>query len=227
MTVIPPELIVAARNSAGDKTASRNAHAAYIYTKVTPADPNTFRQQFVRNQWRLRSKDWRDWLTPAQRRGWTLYAKNTPVGTTLSGPKYITGMAHYMRIAIIRARAGIPVPPFAPVKFGLPPFLPLGFKIVNGDTVLGVTWDNSDAWADELGSYAWIAVTDQHVHTVNAFQPPYVYAGSIPGSAMPPSTVPVHFVAAAGQRIFVRSQIQRADLRLSTAQHTSIIVRTP
>lgn len=223
MTTIPQELFIGLRGSAGDKTASRNAHGQYVYDRVTPTDPNTFKQTFVRNAWRIRSKDWRDTMTPAERAGWILYAAHTPVGYTMKGRRYITGNAHFLRANIIRQRDGLPVKRTPPTVFGLPTFLPIGYKAINGSNQLGITWDNSDDWAQELGSAAFIYATVQHPPSVHAFKPPYLYVGNVPGSATPPVTRTLPYTVQGGRPLFVKVQVQRADVRTSLPRPTRVL----
>lgn len=227
MTLVPAELVIAARRSAGNLTA-RNGHSGPIfYTKVTPADPNSIRQQGVRNGWRLRSKDWRDMMSEAQRQGWRTYAANTPVGRTLSGPKYITGMAMYMRQAILKQRAAIPTSLIPPTTFGIPATGKFDYKIFDGSNVLGITWDNWLPWGQELGSWAFISATVCYSRFINSYKPPYAFVGTVPGSAMPPVTRNLPYLAAGGGHIFLRAVIVRADNRVSSAHRIPTTVRFP
>lgn len=221
---ISAQLFTGLRGSAADKTASRNAHGQYVYDRVTPYDPNSIRQQGVRNTIRQHSGDWRDFLTPADRDGWNLYAAHTPVGNHLKSKKYLTGYQHYMRRLIVTHRAGLNPVFTPPVPWGLPPFKPLGFKIVNGFNVISVTWDNSDDWASELGSWAFISATVGYSRFIWSFKPPVAYKGKVPGSASPPTTVPLGYTAQALDHTFVRSRIIRADGRLSRLRTAMVVV---
>ena len=68
----------------------------YIRSRVKPVNPNTNRQQAVRNALSVLAQAWQT-LNPAQRGGWQVYADNVPIPNAFGEPKAVPPLAMYQR----------------------------------------------------------------------------------------------------------------------------------
>lgn len=104
--------------SVGGVTASHNRYGQYLRNRTVPVNPNTDRQQAVREAFATATTSWRD-LTNAQREAWTAYANQTPVLNRLGESVTLTGQAMYVRTNAWLLAAGYALLPDAPPSPGL------------------------------------------------------------------------------------------------------------
>lgn len=210
-----------ASGSLAGTTFSRNKGGQYTRARAIPINPNTPEQAAVRNLFGTLADLWINTLTGAQRDAWQTYANNVQLIDRLGEPININALSMYQRSNTPILQAGLPRVDDGPTVFDLPSFTqpsPVGIDTANDE--LDVTFTNTDAWAKEDDGAMLVYISRPQNATVNYFKGPYRFAGSILGDAMTPPTspaaIPLPFPVVAGQRIFYKISVVRADGRLST-----------
>lgn len=97
--------------------ASHNKGGPYLRMRSVPTNPNTVRQQAVRNALGSLVNVWTDVLTQVQRDGWETYAGNVPVTDKLGETINLSGQNWYVGINTARLQAGLPRVDAAPTTF--------------------------------------------------------------------------------------------------------------
>lgn len=198
---------------------SHNKGGNYVRQRSLPTNPNSPQQQEVRAAMGQLASLWNDTLTPTQRATWDVWAANTPFTNSLGDTIFINGMAAYARANIPRIQVGLPRVDAASPPFNFGDFTTPSFSLVAATGVLSVTFDNSDVWANEDDSAMLVYTSRQQNVGINFFKGPYRFADAIAGDAVTPPTSPATvdaaFPATAGQKVFVRVIVSRADGRLS------------
>jgi hypothetical protein len=213
-------IIGQASGSLAGSTFSRNRGGAYIRTRSVPTNPGSPQQVAVRAYMADLTSAWGDTLTPVQRAAWDNYAAQVPITDTLGEPRNIGGIGMYCRSNIPRLQAGLDRVDDAPTIFDLGEFTAPAFGTVSesGGTA-GVTFDNTDAWANEDGAAMLVSISRPQNPSINYFKGPYRYAGMIEGDSGTPPTSPASltlpFAVAEGQRVFGVARVSRVDGRLS------------
>jgi len=212
--------VIDIRGSMAGNTFSRNRFGAYVRARTKPVNPNTSRQQAVRNRMQALTTAWNQSLSDAQRTAWAQYAAAIPWLNALGEEQYLTGFNMFVRSNAAILQAGLTQVNAGPTTLSLPETDPT-FAVV-GDTAadeVDITFDNTMDWANEDGGAMIISVGQPVNQTRNFFAGPYRYAGVIEGdSVTPPTTgasISSPFSLDADNRIFVRARIVRADGRLS------------
>ncbi len=200
---------------------SHNSSGRYVRNRTIPVNPNTARQTVIRAIFGGLSSSWASTLTQAQRDSWEVYAQNVPSNNRVGDTIHLSGFLHYCRSNTPRVKAGIAAVAAGPTELTLP----------EKDTSLSVTaqaslqqlfivFDNSLAWANQIGGALLISVGLPQPASRNFFDGHYRFAGSALGTAGPPpvspSVINSPFVFAAGQKLWIRVRITRSDARLST-----------
>jgi hypothetical protein len=99
-------MISDARGKQGGLVYSRNASGHYVRAKVSPVQPRSALQLAIRNAMCNEAIYWRETLSAVNRAGWERYAKSTPLVDVFGNKAYMSGIAMYLRQAVVRRRAG-------------------------------------------------------------------------------------------------------------------------
>lgn len=198
---------------------SHNAGGQYIRSATTVTNPNTPAQQVVRGLLSQLTSLWVDTLTQLQRDAWETYADNVSVLNRLGNPINLSGLNMYVRTNVPLIQAGFARQDDAPTIFSLGDFtLPSGIPS-EASQALALFFTITDDWVGEDDAGMLVYVSRPQNPSINFFKGPYRFAGSIDGDGITPPTTPaailVPFPIVAGQRLFFRVQVVRADGRLS------------
>lgn len=219
----------AASGSTGSKTASRNRGGQYLRNRAVPTNPNTARQSNVREGLGILTPQWSNVLTQAQRDAWNLYAANVPVIDTLGATIKLSGINQFVRSNAPRVQAGLAVVLDAPTVFNIgetPAINDFGISVATG-----LTCAINVATPITVGDMVLFYYGRPTSQGVSYFRGPYRFANAVPPDVdtgvatgdMDAGTEP--FPTAIGTKVFVRTQVSRADGRLSAdAQGETIIV---
>lgn len=207
--------------SLGGITASHNRGGLYLRARAIPVNPATPQQETVRQATSFLTDAWNNTLTAAQREAWTVYADNVPIANKLGNVGNIPGLAMYVRSNVPRIQAALPVVNDGPTNFTLGSFTEPSF---GGDATadeVDVTFDNTDAWANEDDAALLVYASRPQNVTKVFFKGPYRLAGIIAGDSATaptsPAAIAAPFAFVAGQRVFCFVRASRADGRLSEA----------
>jgi hypothetical protein len=208
--------------SMGGVTASHNAGGPYFRQRVVPVNSNTPYQQAVRNWLTILAADWSQTLSSAQRDAWSAYAEAVPYVDALGEQRYITGLAMYCACTSVRFVLGLTKVLAAPTTLTKPTFT-MPVYTVTAPSTGSLAFTNTDSWAGEVGGAMALFTARGQGLGINYFKGPYRYAGKVSGAATPPTSpasIPPAFSVVAGQRVFYRVEVVRADGRLSGTGRT-------
>lgn len=214
-------IVTQASGSVGGTTFARNRGGMYMRARAVPTNPNSPQQQAVRGALSQNVSTWGDVLTDAQRDGWDTYALNTPKIDSLGEPVNMGGLGAYNRCNVLRVVAGLARVDTPPTFFNFGAFTDPVVGVVDASaSTLSLAFANTDDWANEDGSSMCVFISRGQNASRNYFKGPYRYAGRINGNATTaptsPATITVPFALTAGQRVFVRVVVTRADGRVSS-----------
>lgn len=204
--------------STGGAVFSHNRYGAYIRARSIPVNPNTDRQVAVRNAVRSLTIAWANTLTQGQRDAWEVYASNVNWVNKLGDAVNLTGLSHYVRSNTINVSLGFTRVDDAPIIFNLAESeLALGCTASEATQTLSITFDDALPWATEVGAFQHFYLGLPQNPSIKFFGGPYRYVVSVAGEvpAVSPKAATAPFPFAEGQRLWLRSRIQRADGRLS------------
>lgn len=221
------QVFTQASGSIGGQTFSHNKGGLYTRARTVPVNPATAQQQAVRNAMSQLAARWVSTLTNLQRADWLTYSQNVPLIGPLGDPREVGALPMYQRSNVSRLQAGLAVVDDAPTTFDLGDFTtPTMTASAIGNTI-SVTFDDSDAWANEDDSALLVYASNAQNASINFFKGPYRLKSSIDGdSVTPPTTpavVPLSYSLTAGQRVFAQFRATRADGRLSSVQRLSAL----
>lgn len=212
-------IISAASGKMNGLVFSHNAGGQYIRALVIPTDPSSAGQIQVRNAMSVLTSAWVETLTAAQRDSWSVYGENVPLVGPLGDSRNIGGLSQYVRSNISRLQAGLPRVDDAPVIFDLGSFTPPSFGIDATADEIDVTFEATDAWANEDDAAMLVYGSAPKNVSIDFFKGPYRLAGLVAGDSGTPPTSPAAitspFAYAAGNKGFVQVRVTRADGRLS------------
>lgn len=212
-------IITQASGSLGGSTYSRNKGGMYIRSRAIPTNPGSTFQSAVRAVFAELTNAWIDELSEAQRLVWQGYANNVQLIDKLGDPTNVTGLNMYVRSNVPRLQAGLPRVDTGPIVYDLGNFTAPQFAIDTANDEVDVTFTAADAWANEDDASMLVFASRPQNVTINYFKGPYRLAGMIDGDSTTPPTSPaaisLPFAVEAGQRIFTRVAVSRADGRLS------------
>lgn len=215
-------IVTQASGSIGGLTASHNSGGMYFRARAIPTDPNTVAQQAIRTALANAADRWVNVLTTAQRTAWATYASNVPLLSPLGDPREVSGMAQYVRSNVPRIRAGAALVDDGPTIFTEAELTAVTLTATALGAALDVGFDVNDAWVGEDDAHLIVQVGTPQNPTINFFKQPFRFAGTVDGDSGTPPTSPATITSpipfAAGQRIFIRARVSRADGRLSPAQ---------
>lgn len=209
-----------ASGSVGGLTFLHGRGGLIVRARSIPTDPGSPEQVTIRGFMAALTSGWNDILTPAQREGWDLYALQVPISDSLGEPRNVGGIGMYVRSNVPRLQVALPRVDDAPTIFNLGEFTdPVFDNFVAAADTFDVTFDNTDAWANEDDSAMLLFSSRPQNTTINFFKGPYRTVNPILGDLALPPTSPDTAAAAfgfdVGQRVFVYMRITRADGRLS------------
>lgn len=213
------QLITQASGSVGGLTYSHNSGGLYTRARSIPTNPNSPQQATVRANMGALVNRWNAVLTDAQRDAWYVYAANVTVTNRLGDQVTISGPAHYTRSNQPRLQAGLSAIDDAPEVFNLGETGIVTGPVDAAADEIDVTFGGGETWVNTDGDLLLVWCSRPQNNTVNFFKGPYRFAGSIAGDATTPPTSPtaiaLPFAAAAGNKVFFRTRVTRADGRLS------------
>jgi hypothetical protein len=204
--------------SIGGTVFSHNRSGAYIRARSVPVNPNTERQVDIRNAARSLSIAWENTLTQGERDAWDVYAANVGWINKLGDAIHLTGLNHYIRSNTISIALGKPRIDAAPIIFNLATAeLALGATASEATQQLTITYDDTAVWANEPGAFQFFYMGLPQNGGIKFFASPYRYVNLGDGAtpAVSPGVFAAPFPFGAGQRIWIKSRILRADGRLS------------
>jgi hypothetical protein len=219
----------AASGSEGGTTFSRNRYGMYCRTRAVPVNPNTARQQAVRNLFQQLADFWNSQLSAAQRIAWNLYGSQVTMLDKLGQEIFLTGFNHYLRSNTVVLAAPYPRVDDAPTIFTLAESDgSFAAAISEATQLVSVTFDTNLDWVGEDDAGMLIKMS-RPVNAGQTFIPPvFRMAGFIDGdSGTPPTspqTIACPFVATEGQNVLIEGRIVRADGRLSAPFRDSLSV---
>jgi len=159
-------------------------------------------------------------LTVAQRAAWGVFASNVPATNKLGEVINLSGYNQFVKSNTVAANAGLAAILGAPTVFTLPGADPT-FAVVASEAgqTLACTFDDTRDWLDEDGGALIVEMGIPQNDSIGFFDGPWRHAGVIEGDGVTPpttgDTVAVPFAITAGQKIFARAKIIRADGRVS------------
>lgn len=204
---------------AGD-TFARNRYGNYSRARTKPTNPNTARQVAIRSALATLTSRWSATLTAPQRTAWNLYGQSVSMKNRLGEAVFLTGFNHYLRSNIPLLQAGLTIVDDGPVIFELPEKDPT-FAITASEATqtISYTFDNTMAWALEVGAYLLKYEGQPQNLQRNFFAGPWRFHGTIAGDAVGPTSpddeADPPFAFAEGQRLWCYARIARLDGRLS------------
>ncbi len=221
--------ITDARGSIGGQVHSRNRFGNYIRARTTPVNPNSIRQNSVRDDLSNVVALWANTLTQVQRDQWGVYAAAIPRQNKLGQTVFLTGFNWFVGNNTMRSQNGVPVVTVGPATLSLPiPDPTLSIAASEATQVLTVTFDDTLAWAGEDDAAMQIQMGIPQPATREFFNGPWRIAGSLLGdNAIPlvsPLPVTAPFPIQEGQLVYIRARITRADGRVSDFFRTTAVV---
>ncbi len=201
-------------------TASHNKGGTYFRGRAIPTNPSTSFQVVVRNAMAVLTTRWLDVLTQAERDAWQTYADNVTLTNRVGDAINVSGLNMYVRSNVTVIQIGQTIQDTAPVIFNLGSFTePSVGAASEASQDFAITFDNTDAWANETGSAMVVYVSRPQNASINFFKGPYQLADTVDGDDTTPPTSPqtiaAPFTIADGQVIFVQVRVCRLDGRLS------------
>lgn len=222
------QIISRGSGSIGGLTASHNKGGNYFRARVTPVDPGTPFQVFVRTILAALVNLWQNSLTQVQRDAWDVYATNVQLLNPFGAARTVTGLNMFTRVNVPRIQAGASTVLDAPTIFNTGEFTVTNttFQAAAG---IFIFFTQADTWANETGSIMLLYVSRPQNPGIKFFKGPYRFVGSVVGDAggLPEDnknfpTPPFPFVQ--GQRVFSKVSVARIDGRLSTIQRGTNLV---
>lgn len=204
----------------GGQVWARNAGGAYVRNQGRVVNPRTDLQTSVRAAFGTSAVSWQG-LTEDQRIGWAVYAAGTPVAGR-TGPITLSGIAMFQKCNVGRTLIGAAAVLDAPSTLGLSPFNVAGVNFVNNAPSFDINWAGGagDEWETEVGSAMLVYASPPQKPSINFYKGKFNFVGSVEGAVIPPTspgtlTFPTGWVWVAGQKVFGRAYVIRADGRIS------------
>lgn len=222
MKIIPGDFAGMPSGSKGSTVASHNRFGYYLRNRVVPVNPNTALQVAVRAAFGQLSTRWSTQLSAAQRAAWNLYGDNVPVINSQGTAVNLTGSMQYVRCNTPRIQAGLAIVDAAPTTFDLGDFTAPTLSLFTAATQeFSVTYSDSDAWVEEAGAAMLVFAGKPQGVGRAFFKGPFRLASAILGDDItpptPPEVITTTYPFAAGQLVWTRVIVTRADGRLSQA----------
>lgn len=196
---------------------SHNAGGPYVRNRAIPTNPNTDRQVAVRNAVRALAIAWDTILTQNQRDGWDTYGKNVAWTNRLGQTINLTGLNHFVRSNTPRLVSAFARIDDAPVIFDIAAAEgALAATASEATQELTIDGDAAAPWAGDPGSAQHYYMGLPQNGSRKFFGGPWRFLGVLCIGPPPfPFVVAAAWPIAEGQRLWLRSRIQRSDGRLS------------
>jgi hypothetical protein len=204
----------------GGSVFASNRYGSYIRNWANPVNPSSNRQQAVRSTMAALVQDWKDTLTDSQRYQWEVYAANIVMKNRLGEDIYLSGFNHFVRANMAIINAELDQVNGGPGILSLPATDPsMTSAIASGAQQVSIAFNDGLDWVDEAGGAMLIYLGKPVSAGKSFFAGPWRYAGAILGDAAAAPTSPVTmatpFAVQAGQKIWTKARIVRADGRLT------------
>lgn len=212
--------------SIGGTVWSHNSSGAYIRNRTVPVNPNTDRQNAVRVAVRNLAIFWGTELTQALRDGWNQYAAAVTWLNALGQSINLTGLNHFIRCNTQKLVSGIARIDQAPA------IQDIGdaedqLAATASEATQDLTIDGNAAgpWLVEALGWQYYYMGLPQNASIKFFGGPYRFVTAVPGAGPPPFPIVIAapWVFQEGQRIWLRSRIQRGDGRLSEFAQTNFL----
>lgn len=204
--------------SIGGQTWSHNRSGAYVRARSIPVNPNTDRQNAVRVAVRNLSIFWETQLTQNQRDAWDVYAAVVDWINKLGQSINLTGLNHYIRCNTQRTISGIARIDQAPAIQDIGDAEDqLACTASEGTQDLTIDGNAAGPWIADAGSWQFYYLGIPQNGSRKFFGGPYRFVTAVPSAGPPPFPVVIAapWPFQEGQRLWLRSRIQRTDGRLS------------
>lgn len=208
------------RGSIAGTTFSRNRYGNYIRARTTPVNPNSERQQAVRNIMAYVVQAWYSVLTAGQRAAWSVYADACNFTNKLGESITLTGYNIFVRSNIARLNDDYSLVATGPTELILPPTDPdFSVAISEASQEVTVTFDDGLDWCGENSAkmtiHQGVPKNSATMFYGNHFRALGILEGSAGSSLTSPQVLDVDFPVAEDQKNWCFGRIQRADGRLS------------
>ena len=197
---------------------SHNRAGPYVRNRAIPVNPNTDRQASVRNAVRNLAIFWSTQLTQVLRDGWDVYAANVTWTNRLGQAIKLTGMNHFVRCNTQKVVSGIDRIDQAPAEQDIGDAEDaLACTASEGTQDLTIDGNATAPWLVEALGWQFYYMGIPQNASRKFFGGPYRFVTAVPGAGPPPFPVVIAspWPFQEGQRIWLRSRIQRGDGRLS------------
>jgi len=208
------------RGSIGGTVYSKNRYGSYARNRTVPVNPNSERQQKVRNILAQIVAAWSQILTPGQRAAWGVYAAAVNFTNSLGQTITLTGFNHYIRSNVARRNNGISRMDTGPVVLILPPTDgDFAVEVSEGSQLATITFDDAAAWCSEDSGHMSIHQGVPKNSATSFYGNHFRHLGILNGNSgspiSSPQTIPVDFPVAVTQKDWFFGRVGRADGRLS------------
>ena len=199
---------------------SRNRYGAICRQWSKPVNPNTPSQGLIRSVMGQIQNAWRNDLTADQRAAWQQYADNVQVQNRLGETMNLSGFNMFARSNAAALYNDLPLVGDGPTQFSLPETdSTIAVTPSEATQNLSLAFDTNADWVSEDGAALLVFCGAPQNSTVNFFNGPWKLAGKVEGDSGTPPTSPqaiaCPYEIAAGQKLWIRCRILRADGRLS------------
>lgn len=225
--------IIQMTGSIAGNTFARNHYGNYIRARTKPVNPNSERQQEVRNVISLLTSRWAQTLTPEQREAWGIYASSVAMKNKLGETTYLTGFNHYIRSNSYLCRREETLVDDGPTIYELPaqdPTIEVTTEV--HEQRFNIHFDDTMDWAKETGAWMWMLQGKPQNPQRNFFAGPFRgvkdKAGVDDTGIASPEQSTNLWVVAENQKIWYQFRLQRADGRMTEPFFVeSIVVAGP
>lgn len=216
--------IVQMSGSIAGNTHARNRYGNYVRARTKPVNPNSARQQEIRNAITECTDRWGQTLTALQRAAWNLYADNVAMKNKLGEAIHLSGFNHYIRSQSWARARNQATNDVAPVIFELAEKDPtFNITISEGTQQVSVIFDIAMDWCIDDGAILWFFEGQPQNAQRNFFKGPWKYNNCIPGNSVAPPASPVVVATvnpvSEGQHIWYNARILRSDNRMSETMY--------
>lgn len=214
------QVLTQASGSVGGATYTRTASGMVMRGRAMPVNPNTGRQQVVRNAVSSLSQLWSSTLEPEERDSWTLYANNVMRPNKLGDMIKLSGISMFVRCNTPRVQAGLPVVTTGPSVFSL------GSAVSN----LALTQDDEDPYLLDLSWTAPGSARNVLIYlsrpisgAINFFRGPWMFTAKVLGTTSSFTGIYVDGMSQ-GQQVRARVRVSYDDGRLSSPKEVGVVL---
>lgn len=197
---------------------SHNRGGPYVRNRGIPTNPNTDRQAAVRIAVRNLAIFWETELTQAQRDGWDVYAAAVSWLNRLGQSINLTGLNHFIRCNTQKVVSGIARIDQAPAIQDIGDAEDqLACTASEATQDLTINGNAAAPWLVEALGWQYYYLGLPQNASRKFFGGPYRFVTAVPGAGPPPFPIVIAspWPFQEGQRLWLRSRIQRGDGRLS------------